>query len=435
MTKSIILRFLLYIPTAIVAFLLHLLAVLQLYLQMAVDCTSPLLDRFVVYSPVLLLLTEGFTWLFYFLKKDETPTFKAKLLKYLHLKVIVSTIVVVLSFFYLKATRSYDPFLSPRTQPEMVKTEPIPTDEELKQKRIQLMHRKIEGMMWYDSTQTFSLYLQKVQTLNDSFPDLKEEYYTLKELSQGEDMPHLLRYKKFSASATEYLINPPAKSTFLSHFYYKIIPFQVAKGNLRKAIKLYERLQKDYAPDPNNQHYVDFESKVAIVKTAQKSIQALENQKLAPDVFLFRKAEILSYLFGDVYYWTEAYQYQDTQVAKDLYAQLIKEYPESELADDAQFAMNGICSIPYEGGGGPDDVDAACVLYWEEWLTQHPTASVKPKVYENLCTSYYAMAEATQDKSGKQTALEKSNYYSQRLKEEFYEVWKKNRALEGILKK
>jgi hypothetical protein len=201
---------------------------------------------------------------------------------------------------------------------------------------------------------------------------------------------------------------------------------------------LYNRFKKDY-PDAYLEAESLLEYNIVPIKIAHQKIQKLDSKTLAPDVFLLKKAMILDTMVRKSDWFIIDGIFPNRRLATDLYTKLYTNYPESDLADDAEFAVKGNCLLPNDNL--PSKIDSTCVRYWEHWLEEHSSASIRPNVYQHLAVVYGLIVINLEENQklnkksaiGTLAAIEKSKYYSDKIKEEYPNFWKKDMYLQKLI--
>lgn len=135
------------------------------------------------------------------------------------------------------------------------------------------------------------------------------------------------------------------------------------------------------------------ENALNLVKRTRFRLDSLDRLHLATDARLMAEAGIfLDYCHGSGWFTSEACY--DIRLTTQRFQKIIREYPQGEWADDAEFAL--LENNCYGCGNGPGIEEAR---QYERLLKKYPDSDIKPQIWLKMASIYLSMMENEQDES------------------------------------
>lgn len=234
-----------------------------------------------------------------------------------------------------------------------------------------------------DPTRLFRM--EKLNRLSDSlhlqqtedWPVRREKLAFLKKQFPGETDPFILsRFQYFAVnffngydekSLQALLLEADIDPAVIDLAYNNLIEMLVRRGDLREALKTGRTFKKNRPDYFTGQ--VNKSQNWALLETTVLRLDSLDAASLPEDKRLWAKGNVLSYFCGNSAYLTNEASCYDYSFADSLYRKLVRQFPKSPLADDADYHLivDGLC---YEGEDGcchPEEVVA-----WQTYLKKYP---------------------------------------------------------------
>ncbi len=172
----------------------------------------------------------------------------------------------------------------------------------------------------------------------------------------------------------EYMRDSVDDNEIRSRFYLNSITTQNYQGNVVTVLTLDSLLQSEF-PESRSEYHI---KRMQRTKDAYDQLQSIKNEDLNEDERLWK--------VGNVYFELFRYVGQETEASSinmsypfSYYDSLLKQYPNSSLADDAEFAV-----LKYTEGssheGGDYSYNSEAIKLYEDFLKSYPSTNLKPNI-------------------------------------------------------
>jgi hypothetical protein len=173
------------------------------------------------------------------------------------------------------------------------------------------------------------------------------------------------------------------KPEYKSVLYQSIIQTSVLRGRVTMATSYYEKMKEENIV--SGQY---FENEMIYVLKAKKSLDSLRNLGLLEEQTLWGTGKIILKLLENITWNDTGYgeSFADKSAAYDFFRQLYTKFPQSDLADDADWEVNGNC-LGYDTCGPPSGSEE-CINYCQSFLKRFPNTNLRKEAYRCIVSNY-----------------------------------------------
>jgi len=242
-------------------------------------------------------------------------------------------------------------------------------------------------------TNDFKEYYNSFKILNSRFSNSTNKRISQQLNSFKESLRWRLPYD-FEQIKTieEYVKDSIEDKKIKASYYLQAIMVANHNGKLKESLKYDSILEKNY-PDNRTEYHI---KQMSEVLKSYELIKTIHSSKQPDDLRLWRLGKSYYDLFLHVGPETEASTINMSYPFIYLDS-LLKNYPTSNYADDAEFLMLS----HFEGGsheGGDNSYNLTAIEEYKKLLEKYPTTEFTPDIYYKICGLYYECESSFKDK-------------------------------------
>ncbi len=237
--------------------------------------------------------------------------------------------------------------------------------------KIQRFQFMMDSLSFY-GTGDWQERLQKIAFVKRAFKE-ETDRYILQNIqaweasvspASEEELRKLLQYRDLQPST-------------IASAYRSVIGSVVPSGNLRLGLRLYREFEAKHLPVEEQSYH---NNRIIILDTTLQRLDSIDRSPLKADEKFWMKGQIMQNFcinFG----LEGAASCYDFSLSDSIYRQLIKKFPTSSLADDAEYKLNLNCFC-HEGSDGSDSPEE--VIMWNGFIRKYPESEWVPYALANM---------------------------------------------------